>query len=132
MKDELYFMAVAILSVWRQDDPAKYFAVIISDENLEDYEIRIIEKNMPKHAQILEIFQNIDYNSGYIFITMTPFAEIVQTAEAKNFDKIIYLPTASDVPASDSIVLRPFVYTFGRIIDVLSDYKPRVTFINTV
>jgi len=132
MKDDLYFMSMAVLSVWREKNPKDFFCVILTDCNCEDYEIKVLHKDLPIHSLILEIFENTNYESGAIYVTNTPTKAFIEAAQYKNIGKIVYLPTCEEVPKSEGINILPFIHTFGRIIDVLSSYKPKVSFINKV
>jgi hypothetical protein len=132
MKDDLYFMSVAVLTVWKQADPNKYTAAILCDIDREDYLVKLLARNLKEKDMISEVFDDCKFENGYIYMTATPSTSFIEKAKEKLFDKITYIPTADYRPDNTYVQVIPFIYTFGRIIDVLSDYKPNVTFINTV
>jgi len=133
MKNDLFFMSVAILAVWKEVDPKSVMGVVVSDENGIDYEIKMVVKKNNKFEMLLDLFDDFSFDNANIYMTMTPWVELVSAAEAKNVRKLLYIPTANTLaPTSSNIVVAPFEYTFGRIIDMLSCYKPRDISINKV
>jgi hypothetical protein len=132
MKEDLYFMSVAILTVWKQTDPKKYTAAVVCDHDREDFLVKVLPRNLKEKDMLSEVFDECEFENGYIYMTATPSLSFIEKAKENLFDRITYLPTTDIRPESASIQVIPFIYTFGKIIDVLSDYKPNVTFINTV
>jgi hypothetical protein len=133
MKNDLFFMSVAILAVWREHDPKSVLGVVISDEAGTDYEIKMVIKKNNKFEMLLDLFDDFSFDNANIYMTMTPWAELISAAEAKNVRKLLYIPTTTALaPTSPNIIVHPFEHTFGRIIDMLSCYKPRDLSINKV
>jgi hypothetical protein len=133
MNNDLFFMTMAVLSVWREHNSRMVFSSVFVSENFEDYEIKIIEKSSNKFGLVLDLFQNVDYEQGHLYMTITPCNEIIAAAESKKLSRLVYFPN-EDVRVSDGkdIKVEPFVYTFGKIIDILSCYKPKDAIINTI
>jgi len=133
MNNDLFFMTLAVLSVWRERNAKSIFSAIFVSENFEDYEIRLVEKTSNKFTVLLDLFQNVEYESGHLYMTMNPCDEIIAAAEARNLCRIVYFPNEDTrVINAKNIKVEPFVYTFGKIIDILSCYKPKDAIINTI
>lgn len=133
MKNDLFYMALSVLSLWKQDNPSLYFCCVLANEDEDDYETIIVDKKTDRYSNIFDLFsESMDTENSILYITMTPSDAIIEQAIFKNLQKIIYLPTKTENSFKnfECINIMPFNHTFGRIIDILSQYKPRVSNIN--
>ena len=115
---------MAVLSVWKEDIPKDYFSVFVFDEN-ENLLLANFDRTDTDTEVILKVFGNdMLFENAQIYTTKTPSKEFVEASKIKEVEKIVYIPTERiDFPVT-GIQLIPFVFTFGKIIDILSQYKP--------
>jgi hypothetical protein len=134
MESDLFYMSVALLSVWREDNSYDYFACTSVDAHLLDYKIAVLERDSPIFNSLFHIFTDeIDFEGSVIYLTIPPCEEFVKASIAKGVSKIYYLSDEQHVIKNEeTIELIPFPYTFGRIMDVFSKYKPVVSTLNRV
>lgn len=123
-KTDFFYMAMAVLSVWKEDIPKDYFSVFVFDEN-ENLLLANFDRTDTDTEVILKVFGNdMLFENAQIYTTKTPSKEFVEASKIKEVEKIVYIPTERiDFPVT-GIQLIPFVFTFGKIIDILSQYKP--------
>ena len=125
-KTDLYFMTIAVMSVWKETYPDDCLGIVLSDDN-DDFEVHVIEKDKSWISIIVDVFSNeTEYEGASIYITATPNKEFIEAAKCKGIEKIVFIPTDLVFKQNESIKLIPFVCTFGKIIDVLSQYKPEM------
>jgi hypothetical protein len=132
MKNDIFFMTLGVLNIWREDHPEKHFACIFVDEFGEDYEIKVMKKNVNSYELAFELFDDVKYERGSIYLTTPPSQEIIESAIVKKIKNIFYIPSTVIKNNNSKINLTPWVHTFGKIIDVLSCYKPKDIILNTV
>ena len=125
MKDELYFMTVAVLALWRSESPMELIGCVLSDPDGEYYELKIVSKKDNLLEVAFDIFDGIEYANGSLYLTEPPSSEIIEAAVIKKIKNIIYIPKQIIQNNRQNLNLIPFVSTFGKIIDILSGYKPR-------
>ena len=132
MKDHIFFMTLGVLNIWREEQPDQHFACIFVDENGEDYEIKVMKKTFNSYELVLKLFDEIEYEGGSIYMTTPPTDEIIQSAIVKKIKNIFYIPSNLVKNNNPKISITPWIHSFGKIIDVLSFYKPRDIILNTV
>ena len=132
MKDNIFFMTLGVLNIWREEQPDQHFACIFVDENGEDYEIKVMKKTFNSYELVLKLFDEIEYEGGSIYMTTPPTDEIIQSAIVKKIKNIFYIPSNLVKNNNPKISITPWIHSFGKIIDVLSFYKPRDIILNTV
>jgi hypothetical protein len=132
MKNNIFFMTLGVISVWREQSPDQYFACVFVDEYEEDYQIKIIQKNINAFELVLKLFDEVNYENGSIYLTTPPIQEIIESAAVKKIKNIFYIPSSVVTNNNPKISVVPWVHTFGKIIDVLSCYKPKDIILNTV
>lgn len=131
MKDDIFFMALAVLSLWHEEYPEEYFGCVLAADS-EEYEFKIIKKNEDLKSLAEEIFESYDKFFGTLYITVPPFNELLDLSAEKGVKKIVYMSNKAPVKRKNGVILEPFINTFGKIIDILSSYKPKDTNINKV
>lgn len=119
-------MTVAVLSVWKEQIPQDYFSIVVYDEN-EDFYVHNVDKEQTDTEIILDVFgKDRVFENAQIYITKTPSKEFVEACKIKEAEKLVYIPTEKINFHVEGIQLIPFVSTFGKIIDILSQYKPAI------
>jgi len=131
MKDDIFFMTLAVLSLWHEECPEEYFGCVLATD-AEEYEFKIVKKNEDLKLMAEEIFESYDKFFGTIYLTVPPFVDLVDLSAEKGVKKIVYMTNKVHVKRRNGVILEPFVNTFGKIIDILSSYKPKDININRV
>lgn len=125
-------MALNILNVWKQESPSDYFACTLVDSVGEDYTTFVFSHDTDIYQIIFETFSDdFETKDATIYMTKYPCEQFVKACVAKNIAKIIYISQSiDDTVLSDKIQIVKFTNTFGRIIDLLCQYKPNSSSIN--
>jgi len=131
MKDDVFFMTLAVLTLWHEESPEDYFGCILAYDS-EEYEMKILRKQEDLAEITKEVFDEYAKFNGTLYMTTPPFQELIDVSAEKGVKKIIYISNGKPVKRTNGVVLEQFTNTFGKIIDILSSYKPRDTSINKV
>lgn len=131
MKDDVFFMSLAVLSLWHEEYPEEYFCCVLAAD-AEEYEIKIIKKHADYKLIAEEIFDTYEKFCGTLYMTVPPFDEIIDLSAEKGAQKILYMSNKTPVKRKNGVLLEPFMNTFGKIIDILSSYKPNGININKI
>jgi hypothetical protein len=125
---------MALLSVWREDSPQDHFACTLVENHETDYKVMVLERDAPIFNSLFHIFLgDMNFEESVAYITKPPCENFIKASLSKGLSKIYYLTDESHVLKNEEkIDLIPFPYTFGRIIDVLSKYKPVVSTLNII
>jgi hypothetical protein len=115
---------MAILSLWHQESPENHLCCLLVG-NYGNYETKIVEKDMNLEALTDLILSENDYKSVVLFMTVPPFQQLIECCARKGIGKIIYITDKNPVKSTNGVILQPFMHTFGKIIDILSSYKPK-------
>jgi hypothetical protein len=120
-------MTLAVLSVWKEETPEDYFAVVVVDDE-ENFSIEVLEKEDRLLEVILKLFSaDFKFENCTIYMTITPSFEFIDCSNIKGVDRIVYLKSSSKLAEKFELIkLEPFMYTFGKIIDILMQYKPSI------
>jgi hypothetical protein len=132
MKNNIFFMTLGAVSIWREQNPDQYFACVFVDEYEEDYQIKVMPKNLNSFELVLKLFDDVEFENGSMYLTTPPNQEIIESAAVKKIKNIFYIPSSIVKNSNSKITVTPWVHTFGKIIDVLSLYKPKDIILNTV
>lgn len=134
MKNDIFYMTLNILNVWKQDEPAEYFACTIVNSVGEDYTTFVFNHDSDIYQIIFDLFSDeFETKDSVIYMTKFPCEQVIKACIAKNISKIIHIGQAPDeFRQVDKIEIVKFTNTFGRIIDLLSQYKPQSTSINMI
>lgn len=127
LKDDFYYMTLATLSVWKEEIPEDYFSVVVADDE-DNFSIEVFEKTDSNLEIVLKLFcAEFKFESSTIYMTLNPTEEFMESASIKGVDRVVFLKSNNKVPEhNESIKLEPFMYTFGKIIDILMQYKPSI------
>ena len=117
-------MTMAILSLWHQESPENHLCCLLVG-SYGDYETKIVEKDTNLESLTNLILSENEYKSVVIFMTVPPFKQLIESCAQKGIGKIIYITDKNPVKSTNGVILQPFMYTFGKIIDILSSYKPK-------
>lgn len=131
MKDDVFFMSLAVLSLWHEEYPEEYFCCVLATD-AEEYEFKILKKHEDHKLLATEVFEGYEKFSGTLYMTVPPFDEIIDLSAEKGVKKILYMSNKAPVKRRNGVILEPFMNTFGKIIDILSSYKPNGININKI
>lgn len=134
MKNDIFYMTLNVLNVWKQELPTDYFACTIVDSTGEDYATFVFNHGTDIYQIIFDLFSDeLETKDSVIYMTKFPCEQFIKACVAKNIIKIIYIgQTTDEFQTNDKIEIVKFTNTFGRIIDLLSQYKPQTTSINMI
>lgn len=118
-------MTLALLTAWKEDNPCDFFGALVADEDF-NYIVDVFEKDENPFRVILEIFsQNFEFECGTMYVTYLPTDELIKAAQAKGIKRVVYISDKLlNSEDFENFKLEPFVMTFGKVIDMLSQYKP--------
>jgi len=127
MKSDIYFMTLALLSVWKVGVLKNYLGIAISNSNDELVKVQSIKRSDYKNdACIAAVFfgQNIHFANTKIFTTFCPTSEFVSCAVSKKVQNVVYLAKKNDLEIEKEYgICQRFPHNFGRIIDLLGSYN---------
>lgn len=128
MKNDLFFMTIGLLNIWKQGSCKDYCACILCDKECDDYKIFIHENEKDQLSIVLDVFGDVglDQKEGVIYLTKTPSPLFLKCAKLKEISKICFIETQRDfvIEQQDKDFLSPFRSSFGLVIDILSQFKP--------
>lgn len=125
MNSEIYYMCVAILSVWQKSTLKKCYGISVVNKDDEIY--KIFSPLKSKFLNDIEFIFHI-FNNNYVFadtsmyLTFVPSVNFVMAAKQKKVKKIVCLPKINQDYNSD-LVVESFSGNFGKVVDLLSSYK---------
>jgi len=125
MNSDLYCMCTAILSVWNKSNIKKSYGIVVKNKNDDIYKVFSLLKNKFGNEIdfIFHIFNNsYSYLETTFYTTFLPSDNFIFAAKNKGVKKIVFLGSRHSNDYTD-IVVEPFNYEFGKIIDLLSLYK---------
>ena len=117
---------MCVTSTWKESYPEEIFSVIVNYGD-DEYEVHIFEHDDDWLQVVIDVFgKSDDYENSSIYMSKTPSEIFINASKYKCVEKIIFIPTDNFKKDYESIKLIPFVSSFGKIIDVLSQYKPQM------
>jgi hypothetical protein len=125
-KNDLYCMTVCVLSNWKESYPNDTFSIVLNyGEN--EHIVHVFEHEDDWVGVILEVLgQHEEAENIAVYISKTPPEIFVNACKHRSVEKIVFMPTEKSNKTYEGILLIPFVFSFGKIIDVLSQYKPKI------
>jgi hypothetical protein len=125
-KIDLYFMTMCVTSVWKESYPEEVFSIVLHYGD-DEYEIHVFEHENDWIEVIIDVFgQNQEHENCTIYMSKTPSELFINACKYRCVEQIIFIPTEEFDRNNENIKLIPFVSSFGKIIDILSQYKPKV------
>ena len=118
-------MCTAILAVWSKSTLKKCYGLVLVNKEGEIQKIYSLLKSKYSNDVefVLSLFcGTINYTDTILYVTFFPSQIFIQAAKSKKIKKIIHLPSKNQKVISDPI-LEEFSSEFGRIIDLLSNFK---------
>jgi spore germination protein YaaH len=125
MKNDLFFMATCLLTVWKEESHSKHTAVSWADNTFSDYKTYLIEANQDPIMFALEIFgdSDVEFEESNLYLTSTPSETFIKVARNKKVERIVFINNKNiEIPNEQANFLIPFNYSFGKIIDILSQF----------
>lgn len=125
MKNDLFFMATCLLTVWKEGSLSNYVAAAWTDSSFVDYKTYIMASNQDPVMLILEVFgdADIDHKDSSLYLTQTPSENFIKVAKNKGVSRIVFINNKKLKVSNDNAeFLIPFNYTFGKIIDIFSQF----------
>lgn len=125
MNKEVYFMCVAILSVWQKSTLKKCFGICV--KNKEDDIYKVFSPLKSKFGNDIEFIFHI-FNNTYsfsdttLYLTFLPSTNFIMAAKQKKVKRIVCLPKIDSYSCGD-LTVESFEGNFGKVIDLLSAYK---------
>ena len=127
MKSDIYFMTLALLSVWKVGVLKNYMGIVVCNANDDLIKIQCMKKDEYKNdACMAAVFfgQNIQFGNAKIFTTFCPTYEFMSCAVSKKIQNVIYLAKNNNSELEKEFnICQRFPHNFGKIIDLLSLYN---------
>lgn len=125
MKNEIYLMSLAVLTVWKTGSLAKFYGLALASSHDELLKAQSISKDVAcsQHSLAALYFsQNINFVNSKLYITFMPKKSFIECAIAKKVQSIIYLSKNSTKSNKINSICQRFPHNFGRIVDLFSGY----------
>lgn len=127
MNDDLFFMSVNLLALWKNGNLKDYACATWVDKDGKAYETILFNKEEEQLTMVVDFFGNkkTNFKNSTIYLTCNPSSVFVKVARKKNVGRIIFINTKNNlaIDPSDSNFLVPFVSSFGKIIDMFSQFS---------
>lgn len=127
MKSDIYFMTLALLSVWKVGVLKNYMGIVVCNANDDLIKIQCMKRSEYKNdACMAAVFfaQNIQFTNAKIFTTFCPSHEFMSCAISKKIQNVIYLAKNNNAEIEKEFnICQRFPHNFGKIIDLLGLYN---------
>lgn len=127
MKNDLYFMALTLLAVWKENTCVEHCAATWVDENNDDYRTIVFSKEEEDINLVLDVFGDINFNykNCKLYLTHNPTQLFIKAAKQKEVKTINFIKNDNkfQIETNNSDLLVPFVNSFGKIIDMFTQIK---------
>lgn len=125
-KNEIYFMGLATLAVWKEGGLKNFYGIVTSNSAEELVDVQAFAKNnFENQACLSSVFfsQDIDFQETKIFTTFVPRSSFIKCAVSKGVKSIVYLAKkAKNYEPDDLQICQHFSHNFGRLVDLFGGY----------
>lgn len=127
MRNDLFFMATSVLSVWKEGSFKLHSAVTCVTANDEEYKTYLFNNSEDGLEVILDVFgdKDLDLAGSKLFITRVPSQIFLKAAKQKKVSKVYYLKNLENyvVPDEFAALASVFQGNFGKIIDTFEQIE---------